>query len=1610
MKNKHTIVYSELLDSFDSNTVTIKDCIKYDNIRSTIYTNGRVIYEDSDDNNLLIYDFDILNNSSFGYVKNTSNKDLYFYKCIDGVLTIHDLTNNRRRMYTLPNKSYYVKPRSVIIVDGEVYCIIGNKVNENDPVEKYNIINGKYTKLTVKGSGIFIKNELLYNSTVLFKNDGITNPRRLVRNKTITKELIDISFNNDQIIALYKDGTVEHLQLDIVSSTISRNVIGTNFKYTPMMIAYTTGIQEYNHNQVYPGDPARDYRLYGASNSYTISNYDDKLKMNYIDANISNNNNFNINNGDDSGTYFGNKSRHYNFDNDDNIVVTNIIMTDSGGVTPINNVHYNTTRNIFNFKTHDFFRNLTNKKITSIPYVYATVKHIMTKSPKIVHVSKDGNTTTISCGRSGVILMRDGSFIGINNHVGFPNKSNVEGAIFGDDGYLYINCTNNYIIRNVYKDRYDSFFNVIVNTLELNNPGLDDAIYTSKMFSEGDNIWFFSCGKHTEGTDVVSNNWLFRYDSKEDRLYKIKNLNHLSSNDIINNCKLFVSSGNVLFMENSYGINIDRYNAITGVQIDLSYKDTMFSDNLLPNYVECYATNNNAICGVMIATNSGEIEAFTIDNGSYNIVKRFSLFTNVATAGEGYGARLCQVRNKKPYIGKVYIDEDCSISTMVIAENKIKILYKGKFGLIKEKLLNIPLTITKESYIDISKITNNRYTIEIKNIVNKSSFIVYDLTTYDNIVNIEYNKLPIDPYFGNMEFVNICNIVSSTGIVVKEDLIVGDNGYCDFGACNTVYRDMPKHMIFRQDQNDTNVLVSSDTIDKFKFANNFQDYIFVAYLGENRYCSKTWVGKNTQGQYFLLQIHNANGIDKVVKQITDSNLTNDTVYTTRVKKWILGTYNNSAVGFIYKDNNINNPVEFVVLLTPERQMYINVNVNNQAGFIHSSYIYDDAILLDNNMNKLIIYCKKFNFILLLSRLGNGKYYIDYSDMILDNGYKLNINEIYSNDVRNLSRTLLEDFNNIEIVNIVNKDIDHKVYFKDIPNIYRKDDTGTLEQSIIHSNFTYENLYAFEQSRCSNDSSNGILFKVCNDGYLQCSQFMPSFQQYAKDTGVLPNINPNDIQSARDVIELGTFSQVFAGDEDPYKAYDIYIEISKDYGDWYSENCVNSFLNTITLKANQRSSVDNRMDRTLFWVKVLETKTSNIYRARVDFLDPYYVSIINKIPDNPPENTVKLIMSSTYYKKSANIKFRFYCHTIIDNGIPTVPSVFDENEDFVCVKIDDVDFIRRYNSCDATIIKVDPQNTWKQPVSYVDLHDIPFKLDSSLNCNSISNRLHSLYTNFILTIKIQPTQIEVNRYSYITYATINNVSINLDYTNGNIIFDVSGNITKVPVYDKYNMFNNFLYIVVDNISNSSFRVRAFIGKDKQDITQGLNIIGLKGSNIKYPSNSNAINVNVLPRYFGEIGPITLIKYKDTAPNKVGTIPDRVITGIRNNESVVYTNKLYNIVGFMEDYNSSSFTVIYTPSNSNLKDKNKIIVAPLQGDSVVFENIIDSSDISFGDVGYYECDKFKLLSYKLKGTIHNVFIRKSTNSGLIPITNNLVSVAGDNIVATNNDNIVTNEILI
>lgn len=965
-----------LLDTFNSSDIKIIDYISYNNKKCILYSNGKIVYEDKNQNNTLHIDISLC--TGFGFVQSIDEK-IRVYTCSNGIVTIYFVENNDIIRLSLPNSNYHVKNNSVKYYNDNIYLIAG--VQKEITQELIDEINRNLTdKITIDNKDYAITNYSLFHSVITETVSVYNTGRFLVSHHLFgIYNIINFGINGSFILVVCKDGSILYTTDNKEIQTLS---------------------SQYNF---YPGITAK---LCDPKLSIQISDY--KTLKTY-DLSITNNSEkslvymrFFTYCPDGSIRYcdiFENNMAivYYSNHNNDNYLDRKLII--------ISDVSYNS-----DFYTHDTTFN----------------------NPDRVVFSNDGSKIVISRGKYGAILVNEDSYRVINKDFGFNDDCEIINGIFGDDGYLYLGLRNKgYILRNIKKDNYSSFYDIISSSMIITDGKLDIDTKVSNIISTDNGIFFYCQGKHESlqdpGTYIV-NSGFYNYNSNTTKLTKIESFDYMF---LLNNKRVFLVNDEIFTHEEDFNISI--YNRFTFNKSNLTTTnisnckiiDIFKYKNDLVFHVLELISGNNYTTSLISYPNSSNINTKKIQLGNVNNEKNI--------------VELVENKYFSPYISFYEVYDDNSIFIYLNTISSIILTNIHISGEIIKRNINIPFLITTESKINVKKF--DKYIIfSIKNALYKyENTIQWKYYIKDDILEEVYSNT-FDSLETSSEDTYICKSVSTTNIRATEGFIFGDNCLSDFGSFNVRYNPQT----FKSTRSFYTLPQIDSSIDKYidritdqqvliqSICSLKPGYTFLLALGIGRDDCKVYLAIDNVGDIRCIWEYSTNNND-IVDLLILGNIPSENdipgyellgtaspgnTKFSNIDRWYIGDINNSVVGFRFLRDGSNNKTKYI-----ESILFISVKTKFifQPTELTTLEIPNFIQILDDTQSMFKIYCKEFGQKFICVSNGECK----FGDIFSRN----NPENYIGRDVKTI---IADNFN-----------INYKSYFKSLPSITSYNNTSHI---------------------------------------------------------------------------------------------------------------------------------------------------------------------------------------------------------------------------------------------------------------------------------------------------------------------------------------------------------------------------------------------------------------------------------------------------------------------------------------------------------------------------------------------------------------------------------------
>lgn len=1005
-----------LLSSFDSDNVKIIDRFIDKDKSCYIYSNGRVLYKNN--KNEKVIHLDTLYCTSIGFVKSDDNI-IRIYTCILGVVCIYLIEENDVITINLPSKLYHIRNNCVKFFNNTYYTIAGVQTKIDNDEIKTGVENFSIETITLNDIKYAITNNGLFMSTVVETSGAENNVGRNFSYLTLLSkyDIIDFDINSSIVMAICRNGAI--LYNDSLTTIINTGSVYCTY------------------------DPSISVRV---PDPYLSINISDTTSFKLVDEYY-----------DMTTNLKKRKMTFFTYCPDGSTRTCDIFEDDSAII------HYSNGDKFVN-KKPIFLNNV------SFASDYQ-VEDSTFNNPERVTFSKDGSRVVISRGKYGLVYVDEDSYRYIFRDIGFKSESEVKSGIFADDGFLYIALRGRgYVLRNSFKDKYHSFFDIVATSMIINDGQLDENTNVSNIVSIDDEIMFYCSGKHAtiDNPNIYfSNCGLYHYNSKYTKLTEVETF---SDTFEINYRRVF--SANKEFIIHEENFVLAKINRETFAKTYMNYSQisncrvwkVIFNRD---RYIFSIATT---IDGTIFTNNIMSFNGTTLEN-----TLQLSISDSTKSIPE-----MSKVETFLPYITackafKLYSVVFCrdSFRTMVIYSIDL-------LGNVNRKNITFPFNVSIESNIVVKGFDKyiEFFIDKLPNFFENRIIWRY----YPEQNKLEELCLNEQNYFEPL--INdtiICKSLSKTNIRVSEGFIVGDNCVSDFGCSNTRFNNfteigtrsfiseivlsspVPKYI-----DRISGVETSISSICSLK-----PNYLFLSPLGISRDDCKVYLAYDNVGDVRCIWEYSTNNNDIVdifiysetpnVNNITGYNLLGTpspgSSAFNNVDKWFIGEINNSVVGVIFKRDGGNNKLEYIdtIIYIGVKDKYIIKptgldNVKIPSFFFH---VFDDTL------TDFKIYCKKF-----------GQKYISI------NKTTTNIVDIFSrsNPVNYISRdyvTIISEYN----------DINHERYFENKSSIV---DVNGIKQVRYISNPLVPYLQPYERF-----SSSVLNVHRDSDDYYICSMVKSS---------------------------------------------------------------------------------------------------------------------------------------------------------------------------------------------------------------------------------------------------------------------------------------------------------------------------------------------------------------------------------------------------------------------------------------------------------------------------------------------------------------------------------------
>lgn len=1093
-----------LLKSFDSDTITIIDYTIKENKKCILYSNGKVVYFDNNKQNILHIDISLC--TGFGFVYSLDN-EIRIYTCSKGIVSIYLIERNDIVKIILQNSTYHVKNNSVKYFNDVYYAISGVQVEINTKELKDQIKRKEIETIIVNNIQYAIINSILVHSTSL-NTDSFYNTGRSFVNYPLIENynIFDYSIKDNSLILMCRNGNILYLNNDNVIQTIQTN--------------YFPNIDIKNIN------PQLSVKLVDYS---TLKIYDNPIDINSKNKQL--------------------KMRFFTNCSDGNIRYCDI-FEDNTAI-----IHYSNNE----YETNKIPVVISDVSFESDDYIDDTTFN----NPDRVSFSPDGSKVIIVRGKNGLIFVDENSYRYISKDHGFRENCEVSSAIFGEDGYLYIALRNKgYVLRNIIKDKYVDFFDIVTISMTVEDGRLDVNTKVSNIVSTENGIFFYCQGSHELSFptgEFIVNSGFYYYNSTTTKLLKIemKDLNYSITNE-----RLFKVNEYILIHENNF--------VISKMNIFDFTKEYLVLDQI-PNckVIDIFEYNQNIIFHVLSPIDGTNYSSSLISY-SDNMIKK-SIQLGVVNSSSNI-IEMDMNNNFLPFYSFCQIYNNKSIILYKINNSIINFyIIDNLSGEYEKKTIVIPVLLSNDSKF-IIKNYDNIIEFKLLSSINKNENTVYWRYYINENILKEINDNLFDSFENNIEDTIICKSLSTTNLLVSEGFISGDNCISDFGAFNTRYNPntlkSTKSFYTVQQLNSsidlyydriTNQQVQINSIISLK-----DNYTFILPIGIGRDDCKVYLAFDPTGAIRCIWEYSTNNNDIVDIFVKGSSVNvNDisgfeflgtaspgNTEFSNIDRWYVGDINNSVVGFrFFRDGAVKTKFIETIIFIGVKYKYIF-----QPTELIDIEIPNFVQIIDDTQSMFKIYCKEF-----------GLKYINVKN-----------NECIVNDI--FLRSNPEVFIDKKITTILDKNyiINSDFYFKNKISIDNK------QIKYIHNVLSPVLL---PNQRLITDNIN--LLSDSDDFYI-CSMLKNSISSNIK----FMNFNSSDNGVSRII---------------------IYIEIDKNYGNLKDNSNIISILSGIYYSLNNGSNYN-----LLNFVK--DTNFDTIYYAIIDNLSLVNLSNCGLYLNNENVNT------------------------------------------------------------------------------------------------------------------------------------------------------------------------------------------------------------------------------------------------------------------------------------------------------------------------------------------------------------------------------------------------------
>jgi len=841
-----------LLKSFDSNSINIIDFVDYGDKKCILYSNGRVVYIKN--NEQLTLHIDTLYCTGFGFVQSDDNI-IRVYTSILGIVTIYLVEINDIINISLPSASYHVRKNTIKLIDDVFYTVAGPQIKITSQSMIDNINANIDETVNVDGVEYAILNNGLFYSTISQSTTIRNIGRSFVNHPVFDKyNIIDYDLNSSITTVICKDGTI--LYSNNYSSVIDSPTV--KCEYYPG-ISIELASPELSINVV-------DYPSLKMVDSYIDENSD--IKSKYI--------------------------RFFTHCPDSSIRYCDI---------------YDNNTAVIHYSNSEFYSNrkpivISNISLSSDYYPNDTTFN----NPDRVTFSRDGSKVVISRGKYGLILVDDTSYRFIYKSPGFRQDCEVRSGIFADDGYLYIALRGTgYVLRNLNKDDYSSFFDIVSSSMIIIDGRLDEDTEVSNIISTDNGIMFFCKGRHESITSpgtFISNNGLYHYDSRNTKLTEIESF---IDTFVIGDRRLFYTNREILIHEGNFTIaKMDRFTfqkEYLGISPITNCKvwDIFKKMDSYVMYVSTPIDSTNY-------TNS----VIYVDNNLIQNTVQINVTSSILNLLE-----LSENTHYSPYISHC---ETIGLYSLILFRNSDSTIVLHSIHLSgnrDEKFIEIPFKMSIDSNFNVKVFSNYIEFSVTKPLFKYEKNIVWKY--YIDTCSLEETIFDLHENLNtSSEDTIICKSLSRNNLRISEGFISGDNCVSDFGADNTRFNPYTYYATrsFYTIQSLDGSLpryfdrISNEEIFIENICSLKTGYTFIIGLGIGRDDCKVYLAYDTVGDIRCIWEYATNNNDIVdifvlgnnsnINDIDDPSLLGSvspgSTPFNNVDNWYIGDINNNVVG------------------------------------------------------------------------------------------------------------------------------------------------------------------------------------------------------------------------------------------------------------------------------------------------------------------------------------------------------------------------------------------------------------------------------------------------------------------------------------------------------------------------------------------------------------------------------------------------------------------------------------------------------------------------------------------------------------------------------------------